>query len=828
MKFNYRKIASVIASTVMLSSTVGFAAAANVYPAPFVVGGAADGAVVVGQNGPLDVYPAVDVMNDLNKRAPSTDSTATTTSTGGDAKVLNSGSDLLYLGQALSTNIGTITKDDLKTVLADGTFVDDEGTEYDYEQTIVVGTSNVNNMAFSTSSGDLDDPAMMIEIATDATTPVYKLTVSFDEAVNLTKTDSKGQPIKIFGKEYTIGTGTDADTLVLLGGSSETTVNVGEKVPVEVNGKSYELSLNGISDASTPVASLSLNGESKTFSEGQTKKVSGIDVYAKTVFRQGDNAGYVIVQLGSDKITLENSTNVMMGSTAEDIDGTLAVLTGGVGALTKLEVWAAAPEDDGNFILEGKSFKDPVFGSVSVDFVDVKNGPVFEKEKDTAAETVRKKIAIASGGDRELGLSITGQTASLPFVYQGSLQDERSKAIHVVEGESVAVNEYVVINSGSYQFLYKLTKLDLGTSTGDSSRVTFTDQLGSTDCDVTSTAINVTAGTSTTCNPSSQTLTITTVDSTHVTLTTSDYSNSSGTGKIAVYPYIEPITGKDVRWAYAKGVTFTAVNGTTIELPTGSVALDGTTTTQKVGNVSYTITTTAGPSNLYAVKPFNDGNASVLFVEEEDNSVSTANVFNAVLLSTTDDGSYSEAKSPQFTDKFDQASFDESDFTGYLTTWGSYILKDTGDSDQTLVSLTYSAKGEQMYGEVFISEVGAVLTPGSGGSGGQIQMFRDNEVSSFSNKNILVVGGSCVNTVALKILDSAATSPLCGAEFTAKTTVGPGQYLIKTVKSPYNEAKLAVLVAGYESADTTNAVGKLKEGAKTESGETIVGPQLSA
>ncbi|MBU3913434.1 MAG: hypothetical protein KKE50_05065, partial [Nanoarchaeota archaeon] len=49
MKFNFRKIASVFASVVMLGSTVGIAAAAN-YPAPFVSGGAADVAIIYGNN----------------------------------------------------------------------------------------------------------------------------------------------------------------------------------------------------------------------------------------------------------------------------------------------------------------------------------------------------------------------------------------------------------------------------------------------------------------------------------------------------------------------------------------------------------------------------------------------------------------------------------------------------------------------------------------------------------------------------------------------------------------------------------------------------------
>ena len=58
MKFNFKKVASVLASVVLLGSTVGIAAAAN-YPAPFVSGGVADLAVVVGANAPLDIPAAV-------------------------------------------------------------------------------------------------------------------------------------------------------------------------------------------------------------------------------------------------------------------------------------------------------------------------------------------------------------------------------------------------------------------------------------------------------------------------------------------------------------------------------------------------------------------------------------------------------------------------------------------------------------------------------------------------------------------------------------------------------------------------------------------------
>ena len=52
--------------------------------------------------------------------------------------------------------------------------------------------------------------------------------------------------------------------------------------------------------------------------------------------------------------------------------------------------------------------------------------------------------------------------------------------------------------------------------------------------------------------------------------------------------------------------------------------------------------------------------------------------------------------------------------------------------------------------------------------------------------------------------------------------------MIKAVASPYNAEKTAVLVAGYEAADTKNAVAKLKEGVATAAGTENVYPITTA
>jgi len=93
---------------------------------------------------------------------------------------------------------------------------------------------------------------------------------------------------------------------------------------------------------------------------------------------------------------------------------------------------------------------------------------------------------------------------------------------------------------------------------------------------------------------------------------------------------------------------------------------------------------------------------------------------------------------------------------------------------------------------------------------------------------LIVVGGSCINTAAAKILGSE--TPLCTSAFTEKTTVGAGQYIIKTVASPYAAAdsgKVAMLVAGYEAAETKLAVAKALEGAASDVDTSQVYPITS-
>ena len=817
----FRKAITVLGSAALIGMTVSAAAAAS-YPTPFT----SNTAIVVGTGAmQQDTTGAVDIAADLGARNAGVIGGALGGTITGKSQSLASGSDLLYLNDDLAENVQTITKSDLPTVLADGTFTDDDGTDYGYEQTLTVGASTTNGFAFSNSDNDLDDPALILALSTSTSTPIYNLTANFNTAIPFNATASEGEDITLFGKTYTVGTATDADTLVLLGGAGSANINVGDSQSITVGDETFDVSLNGLSSDS--VASVAVNGETKTFTQGQTKEVGGVDVYVKTIFRTGDDTGYAEIQLGAGKLTFEDGNAVQTGSDNDDIEGTLVTMTGGANATTTLTISVVAADNDGNHLLVGDSFADPVFGTIVVNFDSVENGPTFVGEKDTG----RTDLEIQKGGNRELQLMLTDNadnTATIPFVYQNATADDDGNAIHLVEGATISDEEYFILNSGNYQYFMQMTKVDADSS----GQVTFKDQL-SGESYGTGSGANIETSDTVTIN--NQVFTITTVSSTSVTVTSSDYKLTNG-GLVDVFPMLELVSGEDTRVAMTDNVTaLTGINATdtaltiTLTLPTGTIDVVGAAVTDtvtigttditvgadtaiKVGDVYYdfgvvegngvnmTNVTVAmnevissGATNVSVTTP------GLLFVEDEDKSDGTTKT--AIHIVTTDAGTYSTVSSPVFSgtsgdEDFDTETFDDTDFTGWLTNYGTYVWKDTSDSNNYLVGLSYG--DDMMDAIVYVAEGEAVEATTVTDVG--VKTYTDAQAGSFAGMNLIVVGGSAINSVAADLLGGAYSE----GDFTSQTDVAAGEFLIKSFKRTTGE--MALLVAGYNAADTEKAV----------------------
>jgi hypothetical protein len=908
MKFNFRKVSALGAGLLMATMTAGIAAA-SAYPAPFIEGGSANVAIVYGTGAGVSVLDAVEAGNiQSNLQSKMGTSVGTTSSVSGEAKSLASGTSLLYLLDDLAENVATITKDDLPTVLADGDFVDNDGGSWKYTQTIAMGTSETNRLSFGNSDNDIDDPTVMLEMATAATSPMYTWTLDFSKATNLNATISEGEELSIFGKTYTVGTATDGDTIVLLGGSSAQKVYVGETVTMDVNDISYDVSLDGLSSATTTQASITVNGESKTFTQGQTKTYvfgdAEIEVYAKTVFRTGDDgSGHVEIELGADKLTLEDGNAVQYGSDNTDIDQTVVALTGTannvVGSITKITIAVAAEDSDANHILVGDSFTDPVFGTLKLELNSVGNGPTFEAEDDTG----RTRLDLVSGGSRELQVTMTddsGVTKTIPFAYNKIMQDDSNNPFITVEGNNLTDDDYFILNSGDYEHLMKVTKMNIALNAATSD-VEIQDVFTGTKYLVENK--DFTGGQNVTINSQTYTITNTTAAGgayagVNITRAGADLAEA---GKRSLFPYIELVAGEDFpRVAFVNTTNLikdatgdiltvtanaTAGTGRTYEVPTGSIQFrltdnciengvtcatntsfleagstptGGTVTwanvtgyaqvgsnhnltvgvgegyyifgaaiTNPVTGTSVTfknVTLDLGFTTTYAVtdRPLAP---VVMFIEDKDKS--DADARNVIVINTSDDGTYSEQTGDVLfsgSSQYDSENWDDTKYKGYLTNYGTYAVRDQTDTNINLARLSYGTA--QMYADVYMAEAEASITAGSTGGASQLGdvLVKDSEVSSVSSKNLVIVGGSCINSAAATLIGGAH----CGAGFTDATGVGAGQFIIKGYDSSSLTSKLALLVAGYDAADTVNAATYLRTKATDTSKEYLGTSSTSA
>jgi len=127
--------------------------------------------------------------------------------------------------------------------------------------------------------------------------------------------------------------------------------------------------------------------------------------------------------------------------------------------------------------------------------------------------------------------------------------------------------------------------------------------------------------------------------------------------------------------------------------------------------------------------------------------------------------------------------------------YGTFVSEDSS-GDQTTVTISYPKS--QAYAQIYVGEIGASVSGGATNVG--VRTITDTNIASAAGKNIIVVGGSAINSVAASLLGGAYS----GAAFTSATGVANGQFLIESF--PRTGGETALLVAGYTGPDTTKAV----------------------
>lgn len=854
--FNFKKIASVLTSAVMLSSTMGFAMAAS-YPAPFIESGLADAAVVYGANAAVsDVTASIDIQQKLGALATSGSAT-TGASVTGEAVGLFSGGTKLYINDTLDTVKTVLTKSDLPTVLKDESF--SGNVDATITQTINIGSNP--QVTFAKQPTSSDDPNYALKTSTTQANYIYNATATFNKAVNLSHADSEGESISLFGQTFTVAAATDVDTLVLLKSAEKISLTSDNpSADVTISGSVYTVELVSSSDtaATIKVTDSSGTSESKEISEAASKKVNGIEI-AVTSADENNLILAATVVAGSDKFTLEDGSSVTQGSDNTVVDGTVVDIPGDPTAATSITISVYASESDMDAIKAGEGLVDPMFGSFKLDF----SGLNIDSDTDTMGDsTARETIEFNPNGDDKMDIKFSDHRGNEKTVTWAnnksailSLQrDDDYRNISVKEMENLTYQDYVVLGNEDEGYLLRLSNVKNQSSGYSNDACKFTDVFSGDVYEVTWTKDG--QGTLSVGGKSY------TVDMYGVhTVASESYQvkvnqPDSGVNSTIIFPTIQTEKGAKVMFYEPAVLNITDWDDggsalddtlTTVKIPDGNgytdvtitfnnsdISIDGGTNNitavgesavATIGQLKFNFTgSTAGGGDevtVYLLEVDETGNiiqpAVVVMEEEDDNNQYHAIIVELEAGATGDDGlgidsledTWSNADSAwTATRASDSKLADRGDL------FGTIVTKDSSDSDQPTGTISYP--DEQVYAQIYMAEEGAAITPGTtgGSGGGQVMIVKDSEVSSVASKNLFVVGGSCVNTVAAKILGS--DSPMCTSAFTEATGVGMGQYIIKTVTSPYSDDKVAMLVAGYDATDTINAVAKAAEGVTSD------------
>ena len=620
----------------------------------------------------------------------------------------------------------------------------------------------------------------------------------------------------------------------------------------------YTVELISASDttATVKVTDPSGNSESKEITEDNSKKVQGIDVAVNLADEDtATNRLLAEITVGADKLKFVDGSEVRVGSDEDLIEGTNVVFSSGTGtqAMTSLGVQVFASDTDLDAIVVGGSFTDPVFGSFKIDFSGLNIA-----EDSTARETFEIKN---SGKDKATIKFVThtgdGADTSFSWYYNTSvnavLADSGGDVINVIEMAQINKTEYAVVGNEENGYLVELKTISNATDGHADDYIEFKD--------VFSAKIYKSQ------SASSEGTTTIMIGTEEYIATYNDNKGVEGDEWVrlnypdsvtanddaVIYPTIETSKGANIAFYEPLTIDFTAWEGTNtlaklrfpdgdgytdVDIELGTTAHEdgslwnltktGATTVQlntslasdaqviTIGQLSYNFSTSAvNTTKIYLanVAGSNIILPGIVIFEEQDDA--TSPVYNAIIVKM--EGAGTDANEVGVSDVeltwgsdayWDNKQLQtDTDLYKDVDFWGTIVTTNTGTTSQNTATISYP--DEQVYGQLYVAEEAASITAGEvTGGGAQIGnvVFKDTETSSYNTKNVIVVGGSCINSAAAALVGGA----YCTADWTTATDVGSGEFLIKGYDSSTVTSKLALLVAGYDAADTVNAATYLR------------------
>lgn len=794
MKLNFRKISAVIASGLMTVSAVGFAAAAN-FPAPFVVGGSADAAVVYGTGaGALDQTPANSVGNYLASKVTSGGGTPT-----GESVALEKTSDHLNLANGFSDVFTSNVDDgDLPILLADGTYIATDNDEFAYTQKISLGNPTLNHTRDSNYEEligvDTKTPFVGFKIVDNTYILNYTLDFTTNAKSDIVGTDMddiEGSDLTLFGKTYYVSdlknstnNGVYAGVMTLLDSATIATVSEGETVSVTSGGTNYDVSISFIDSNEVKFLVNGKEASTNKLQKGDSAKLSDgayIGVRDVSKLEVSGETGSATFSIGSGKLEITSGDEIQLNdATVDGVYGFVHMGTSssGVEEIDKIVIeWRA---DDEQYLTPVSELVMPGFGGL----------------KFTMADLVRpeeEKVIIDSDSNSiELSVPLKDGTANMNILY----------------GET---------STGNFTGIGKANDERLATSTDNVMTVYYDDGSNGRDKYFIVT-YNVTA------EAESYLLELSSVkdkDSGHATNRT--YIKNAVTGD----PVCDPCIVGDSNFEIGSAsVDLTAINWTTGGIQ--SVTLTAGT------NVQFESIFTKGGLEIYL--PYVDANTSeakgainftgtgvsgeggpgktghnmdtwYLWMQGEDkyDNLRSGTAFNFTI---DDDGTATRDLQVTHLDGATTGGPNGWEVGSGTNSYEAYIIDDVAprimhytDGTQDTAEVYYPSGDSETYAKVYLTSASSSL------SGAGSMVFKDSEKTSWQSKNVVVVGGSCINSAAADLLGGA----LCEGAFTDATGAGAGQYVVESYGDAFTTGKIALLVAGYHAADTVAAASRLIE-----------------
>src|SRR3989344_1674724 len=441
-----KKIGAISAGALFAGATLMGAMAADLseYPSPFVVGGAYSSAAVITSSNGLDANAGLFIVNGLSGAITTTGTgSASTTTVAGAYKLQYSGNEFNLDNIAWDID-NKLSKTQLPTLLAKGTFKDDEGTntgdtEYSQELKFVNGSASDNSIWYVYDQNDEDSNKPMgdfIYLSKSGTTYAWVYEFNLDSPVTVANSaDLQGTKLTLLDRPFTVSsvgfTTANVTKLTLLAGDVVQVIATGETVngvtlvAVDTNGNSCTIEYNGVTETIT-------DGSTKTMADGTIIGVTDVVPSNKQA-----SPDYCELNIGADKVELEEAKEVKVNGDA--VTGT-KVTFGGKNGFDVFNV--SFKPSDKTYLASGDEYVDPIFGAFKLMFAGIVEDNMEEVKLDASGETVSLTAANKDGDITTWDIAFAN-TTGVGDIMPGADKDEPFIALEgdFVTNTSMGVTE---------------------------------------------------------------------------------------------------------------------------------------------------------------------------------------------------------------------------------------------------------------------------------------------------------------------------------------------------------------------------------------------------